>query len=263
VNLLGSLGRTARLRGRQIGEMSALLALLVRPRAYLGHPARRRIVFTLFRRQFQNTGVDSLPVTSMVAMLVGFLLVFLLPATAAREQLLPTVSQLYILVIVREIGPVMCAMILIARAGTAITARIGFLKVFREFESMHIMGIDPVALFFVPIFWAFPLAMLLLAVYFNLFALFAAYLSLSPLDPDLGAYTLLDTVIRRVDLQDMVVVFIKCTVSGFIIGLYAIYFGSRMRGTGRDVARSMHSATTRLLIGVFAVNVLISVLAYS
>ena len=263
MNPLGSLGRGVRRRGRQLGEMAALLGLLMRPRAYLGHPARRRIVFTLFRRQFKNTGVDSLIVTTMVAMLVGFLLVFLLPATAAREQLLPTFSELYILMIVREIGPVMCAMILIARAGTAITARIGFLKVFREFESMHIMGIDPVALFFVPIFWAFPLAMLLLVVYFNLFALFAAYLSLSPLDPDLGARTLLDNVIRRVDLQDMLVVFIKCVISGFIIGLYSIYFGARMRGRARDVARAMHSATTRQFIGVFGANVIISVLAYS
>lgn len=260
---LGSLGRVARLRGQQISEMSALLALLVRPRAYLGHPARRRIVLTLFRRQFKDTGVDGLLVTSMVAMLVGFLLVFMLPATSAREQLLPTFSELYILVIVREVGPVMCAMILIARAGTAVTARIGYLKVFREFETMHIMGIDPVALFFVPIFWAFPLAMLLLVVYFNLFALIAAYLSLSPLDPDLGARTLLDTVIRRIDLQDMLVVFIKCVVSGFIVGLYSIYFGSRMRGRLHDVARAMHSATTRQFIGVFAANVLISVMAYS
>lgn len=263
MSLLGSLGRGVRLRVQQIGEMSALLALLVRPRAYLGHPARRRIVSTMFRRQFKNTGVDSLMVTTMVALLVGFLLVFLLPATAAREQLLPTVSDLYILVIVREIGPVMCAMILIARAGTAITARIGFLKVFREFESLHIMGIDPVALFFVPIFWAFPLAMLLLFVYFNLFALFAAYLSLSPLETGLGARALLDTVLRRLDLQDLLVVSIKCVVSGFIIGLYAIYFGARMRGRARDVSRAMHSATTRQFIGVFGANVLISVLAYS
>lgn len=261
--MLGSVGRAVRLRVKQLSEMSALLALLVRPRAYLGHPARRRIVLTMFRRQFKNTGVDGLVVTSVVAMLVGFLLVFMLPPTSAREQLLPTFSQLYILTIVREVGPVMCAMILIARAGTAITARIGYLKIFREFESMHIMGIDPVALFFVPIFWAFPLAMLLLVVYFNLFALFAAFLTLSPLDPDLGARTLLDNVIRRVDLQDMLVVFIKCVVSGFIIGLYAIYFGARMRGRARDVALAMQSATTRQFIGVFGANVLISILAYS
>ncbi len=261
--MLGSVGRAVRLRAKQLSDMSALLALLVRPRAYIGHPARRRIVLTMFRRQFKNTAVDGLLVTSMVAMLVGILLVFLLPGTSAREQLLPTFSELYILTIVREVGPVMCAMILIARAGTAITARIGYLKIFREFESMHIMGIDPVALFFVPIFWAFPLAMLLLVVYFNLFALFAAFLSLSPLDPDLGARTLLDNVIHRIDLQDMLVVFIKCVVSGLIIGLYSIYFGARMQGRASEVARAMHSATTRQFIGVFGANVLISILAYS
>lgn len=260
---IGALGNAVRRRAERISDILALLTLLVRPRAYFGHPARRRIVYTMFRRQVRDTGVQALGVTVLVALLVGFLLVFMLPASSAREQLLPTFSDLYIVVIVREVGPVMCAMILIARAGTAITAKIGYLKIFREYESMHIMGIDPVALFFVPIFWAFPLAMLLLVVYFNLFALIAAYFSLSPLDPGFGARTLLDTVIRRIDFQDVVVVSVKCLASGFIVGLYSIYFGAQMRGRMHHVTRAMHDATTRQFIAVFAVNVIISVLAYS
>jgi phospholipid/cholesterol/gamma-HCH transport system permease protein len=260
---VGTLGRAVRRRAERAGDILALLTLLVRPRTYLGHPARRRIVYTVFRRQFRDTGVQALMVTILVALLVGFLLVFLLPASSAREQLLPTFSDLYILVIVRELGPVMCAMILIARAGTAITAKIGYLKIFREYESMHIMGIDPVALFFVPIFWAFPLAMLLLVVYFNLFALVAAYFALSPLDPGFGARTLLDTVIRRVDFQDILVVSVKCLASGFIVGLYSIYFGAQMRGRMHHVTQAMQEATTRQFIGVFTVNVIISVLVYS
>jgi len=262
MNWLGALGQATIRQAKRASDMFALLTLLVRPRAYFGHPARRRIVLTMFRRQFSETGIESLLVTIMVAMLVGFLLVFMLPSTAAREQLLPTFSELYILVIVREVAPVMCAMILIARAGTSITANIGYLKIFREFESMHIMGIDPVALFFVPIFWAFPLAMLLLVVYFNLFALIAAYFSLSPLDPGFEARTLLDTVLRRVELHDIFVVTVKCIASGLIIGLYSIYFGSRMRGQFHFVGKAMHSATTRQFIGVFAVNVIISFVAY-
>jgi len=260
---IGTLGNAVRRRVQRAGELLALLTLLVRPRAYLGHPARRRIVYTVFRRQFRDTGVQAMSVTILVALLVGFLLVFMLPATSAREQLLPTFAELYLLVIVREVGPVMCAMILIARAGTAITAKIGYLKIFREYQSMHIMGIDPVPLFFVPIFWAFPLAMLLLVVYFNLFALVAAYLSLSPLDPGLGARTLLDTLLRRADFQDALVVVLKCVVSGFIVGLYSIYFGSKMRGRLHHVTQAMHNATTRQFIGVFTVNVVISVLVYS
>jgi phospholipid/cholesterol/gamma-HCH transport system permease protein len=260
---IGALGNALRRRAKRVGDILALLTLLVRPRTYFGHPARRRIVYTVFRRQFSDTGVQALSVTILVALLVGFLLVFMLPASSAREQLLPTFSKLYVLVIVREVGPVICAMILIARAGTAITAKIGYLKIFREYESMHLMGIDPVALFFVPIFWAFPLAMLLLVVYFNLFALIAAYFSLSPLDPGFGARTLLDTVIRQVDLQDALVVLLKCLASGFIIGLYSIYFGSQMRGRLHHVTQAMHNATTRQFVGVFTVNVIISVLVFS
>ncbi|MEN8176435.1 MAG: ABC transporter permease, partial [Pseudomonadota bacterium] len=252
-----------RKRVEQAGSILALLTLLVRPRTYFGHPARRRIVYTIFRRQVEETGVQALLVTSLVAMLVGFLLVFWLPTMAAGEQLIPTFSQLYILVIIREVGPVMCAMILIARAGTAITAKIGYLKVFREFEAMHIMGIDPVGLFFAPIFWAFPLAMLLLVVYFNVFALAAAYLTLIPQAPGLGARILLDNTLQGLDMQDAVVVTLKCISSGFIIGVYSIFFGTRMHGRLHDVTYAMHRATTRQFITVFAVNVLISVLAYS
>ena len=243
-------------------EILALLKLLISARATVAHRSRRRIFHKLYRLQLFNTGVLSLYVTAVVAVVIGFLLVFQLPSFTSREQILPTFSDLYIVIVIRELAPLMCALILISRVGTAITAKIGYLKVFREFEALRTMGINPVHLFLVPVFFAFPLSMIILVMYFNFFALAAAYITLLLQDPGLGARLLLDNILQRLEPNDIVIVLIKVVVSGLIIGLYSIYYGSRMHGRLRDITSAMSKATTRQFVLVFVVNVMITVLAY-
>lgn len=263
MHYLGLIGRYTLQAINRASEILALLTLLISARVYVAHGSRRRIFYKLYRRQIYNTGVQSLGATAVVAALLGFLLVFELPAVSAGEQMLPTFTRLYIVVIVRELAPIMCALILIARAGTAITAKIGYLKVFREFETLKAMGINPVHLFLVPVFFAFPLSMLLLVVYFNFFSLAAAYLTLWVRVPGLGPGLLLNNILSQIAVNDLIVILVKALISGFVIGLYSIYFGARMQGRMRDVTAAMSSATSRQFVLVFFFNVAVSVLAYS
>ena len=73
---------------------------------------------------------------------------------------------------------------------------------------------------------------------------------------------MLDNILQRLEPNDIVIVLIKVVVSGLIIGLYSIYYGSRMHGRLRDITSAMSKATTRQFVLVFVVNVLITVLAY-
>jgi ABC-type transporter Mla maintaining outer membrane lipid asymmetry permease subunit MlaE len=81
-------------------------------------------------------------------------------------------------------------------------------------------------------------------------------------DPGLNARILLDNVLQRVALNDAVIVLVKAVVGGLIIGLYSIYYGSRMEGRLRGITSAMAKATTRQFVLVFAVNVVLTVLAY-
>lgn len=260
--MLETIGRHTLQALKRTGDILGLLALLVSTRLSMAHSSRRRIFYKLYRLQIFYTGVQGFYVVAIVATLVGSLLVFRLPAISPGEQTVSVFAELFVVVVIRELAPVMCALIAIVRSGTAVTAKIGYLKMFREFEIAKTLGIDPVHLFLVPVFFAFPISMLMMLIYFVFFSTTATFVTLWLQDPGIGAALLIDNILERVQLNDILITVIKCIVSGLIIGLYAIHYGATMEARLTQVARGMSIATTRSLVLVLFVNIMISIWAY-
>lgn len=248
---------------RHGSDFLALLSVLFRARFYVAHGSRRHIFYRLYNRQIYLTAVQGLPVNAVLAILLGIMLVFKLPSSAGGEQMVPVFSELFVVIVLRELAPVMCAILLIVRSGTAVTAKLGYLSIFREFDVLQGMGINPVNLFLVPVFFAFPVSMLLMVVYFHVCIVTSAEFTLWLLNPQFVPLSVASEVVLRLDANDVAVTLIKCLVSGFIIGLYAIRFGSCMQGHLIDVTRSISTSATRQLVVVLTANIVISLLAYS
>jgi phospholipid/cholesterol/gamma-HCH transport system permease protein len=263
LSVIGSIGRYAIQALRRGSDFLALLSVLFRARFYMAHRARRRIFYQLYNRQIYLTAVQGLPVNAVLALLLGVMLVFKLPGSASGEQLVPVFSRLFVIVVMRELAPLMCAILLLVRSGTAVTAKLGYLNIFREFDVLQGMGISPVNLFLVPVFFAFPLSMLLMVVYFHAFSLASAEFTLWLLNPHFQPLSVAWEVMAHLETNDVVITIIKCLVSGLIIGLYAIRFGAAMGGHLVDVTRSISGSATRQLVGVLTANIVISLLAYT
>lgn len=263
MRILGAIGNYT-LRSLERGsDFLALLSVLFRSRFYVAHGSRRRIFYKLYGRQIYYTAVQALPINAILATLLGVLLVFKIPITASGEQIVPVFSELFVVIVMRELAPLMCAIILIVRSGTAVTAKLGYLNIFREFEVLQGMGINPVNLFLVPVFFAFPVSMLLMIVYFHAFSMASAELTLWLLNPTIQAGTVMSEIMARVEVNDVVITVVKCVISGFIIGLYAIRFGATMGGHLTGVTRNISSSATRQLVAVLVFNVVVSLLTYS
>ncbi len=260
--MLEAIGRHVLQTLKRSGDMLGLLSLLISSRLSIAHSSRRLVFYKLYRLQIYYTGVQGFYVTAVISILIGSLLVFKLPEISPGEQTVSVFAELFVVVIIRELAPIMCALIAIVRSGTAVTAKIGYLKMSGEFDIAKTLGIDPVHLFLVPVFFAFPISMLLMLIYFLFFSMSAAFITLWLLDPGIGAALLIDNILTRVQLNEILVIVIKCVVSGLIIGLYALHYGSTIEARLTRVARGMSIATTRALVLVLFVNIIISILAY-
>jgi phospholipid/cholesterol/gamma-HCH transport system permease protein len=261
--MIGLLGRSTRLALRRGSDFLGMLALLVTARLYPAHASRRRIFHTLYRRQLYYTGVQGIWVVGAIAALFGALLAYRLPRIAPNEPIGPAFAELFITVMVRALAPLMTAIVVIARSGTAVTAKIGYLKMFREFEVLRAMGIDPVHLFLVPVFFAFPVSVLVLVVYFDVVSMAAAVVTLWVQDSGIDPAVILANVLNRLDATDLAVIVSKCLLTGLIVGIYSIYHGAHLERSLVGVARGMSVSTSRQLLLVVFAQAGVSLIAYS
>src|SRR5215217_1705358 len=121
-------------------ELNALTVAAVRD-YYRSTPKARRQTRHVITRQILFTGVDALPVVSVIALLLGIIVISQaatqLPKVGAGDML----GNIVVVVLIRELGPLLTAFVIVARSGTAITTELGNMRVGQEVTALEIMGI--------------------------------------------------------------------------------------------------------------------------
>ena len=154
LDVLGIIGRLPTGLISYIMDIVGLISVALRASRHLRNPKRRRIFRTLFTRQLYNTGVRALYINGMIAVIIGALLMSRLFDYIPKQVLAEQYGYLFVVIIFRELGPLISGIILISRSATAVTSEIGFLRMRREFQVLHGLGINPVFLFLLPVFFA-------------------------------------------------------------------------------------------------------------
>jgi phospholipid/cholesterol/gamma-HCH transport system permease protein len=154
---------------------------------------------------------------------------------------------------VREIGPLITAIVLAGVAGTAITADLGARKVREELDALQVLGVDPVKNLVVPRFLALMIVTGLFDVYALLFGIFGGMLAAAVNGQPLGPFW--DTLFANVNITDLWGSVLKTTVYGAIIAIVCCYKGMSASGGAEGVGRAVNQAvvTSILLLGLFNV----------
>src|SRR5574343_1125198 len=161
INALADLGSATRRVMAGWGYGARLLARLLT----LSVPAMRR--FGLVRDQIHFLGNYSLAIITVSGLFVGFVLGLQGYYTLQRYGSAEALGLLVALSLVRELGPVVAALLFAGRAGTSLTAEIGLMKAGEQLSAMEMMAVDPVRRILAPRFWGGVIAMPLLAAVFN------------------------------------------------------------------------------------------------
>jgi phospholipid/cholesterol/gamma-HCH transport system permease protein len=194
--------------------------------------------FPLLIQELYAVGVLSLPIiivsSLFIGMVVGLQGYNILVKFSASEEL----GQLVALSVIRELGPVVTALLFAGRAGSALTAEIGLMKTTEQLSSMEMMGVDPLWRVILPRFWAGLIALPLLAILFCAMAVFGGYLiGVQWLGVDSGAFwsNMSSSVDFRIDVLNGV---IKSVVFGFVVTWIAVYQGFATKPTPEGIGRA-------------------------
>lgn len=200
--------------------------------------------FHLTIREIYFTGVLSLIIILVSALFVGMVLGLQGYNTLQKYGSSEAIGVLVALSLVRELGPVVTALLFAGRAGTAITAEIGLMKATEQLSAMEMMAVNPIARVVAPRFWAGVISMPFLAALFSMMGVFGGYLVAVPLlGIDDGAFW--SQMQANVDFrEDIVNGVIKSMVFGVACTIIALFEGYDAPPTAEGVSR----ATTRTVV---------------
>ncbi len=237
-NYIASLGRWGIDTLQQYGKAGLLLL------RSLCHWPDIRKGFPLVAQQVYAEGVLSLLIivvsSLFIGMVVGLQGYHTLAKFGASQELGPLVA----LSVVRELGPVVTALLFAGRAGSALAAEIGLMNATEQLSSMEMMAVDPFKRVISPRLWGGFISMPLLTMIFNMTAIYGAYLvGVKWLGLDAGAFW--SNMQSSVDFHlDVVNGIIKSVVFGFVITWIAVYQGYYSAPTSAGIA----GATTRTVV---------------
>ena len=232
------IGFAVRSKLADIGHGTRLFLRLV---ALLGASFRR---FGLVRDQIHFLGNYSLAIITVSGLFVGFVLGLQGYYTLQRYGSTEALGLLVALSLVRELGPVVTALLFAGRAGTSLTAGIGLMKAGEQLSAMEMMAVDPVSRILAPRFWAGVITMPLLAAVFSAVGVIGGYVvGVLMIGIDSGAFW--SQMQSGVDVwKDVGNGVVKSIVFGFTVTFVALLQGFHAQPTPEGVSR----ATTRTVV---------------
>ncbi len=238
MNALARLGRTGLAFFERLGRGHVFLAQML-----YGLPSmllRPRLVV----QQIYSVGVLSLLIIAVSGLFVGMVLGLQGYNTLSDFGAAESLGVMVALTLVRELGPVVAALLYGGRAGSALTAEIGLMKATEQLSGMEMMAVDPVRRVIVPRFLAGMIVMPLLAAIFSAIGVYGGYfVGVGLLGVDEGAFW--SQMQANVDLhEDILNGVIKSVVFGVVVTWIAVFEGYDCVPTSEGVSR----ATTRTVV---------------
>jgi phospholipid/cholesterol/gamma-HCH transport system permease protein len=198
----------------------------------------------LIVRELYFTGVLSMIIILISGLFVGMVLGYQGYQTLKTYGSESALGVLVALSLVRELGPVMSALLFASRAGSAMTAEIGLMKATEQLSAMEMMAVDPIARVVAPRFWAGFISMPLLAAMFSAMGVYGGYLvGVVVIGVDEGSFW--SQMQSAVDFrEDIVNGIIKSVVFGIAVTWIALFEGYDAPPTAEGVS----GATTRTVV---------------
>jgi phospholipid/cholesterol/gamma-HCH transport system permease protein len=222
---------------------SVFLALLYVCR----HPGSLRRDDTLLA--MQRTGVDALPIVGLISFLLGLIIAFMSSVQLRQFGADIYVASLVSLAMTRELGPIMTAIIVAGRSGSAYAAEIGTMRISEEIDALFTMGFDPTRFLAVPKIVASLVVVPLLTLFSDVFAILGG-LVVGVLMLDLTANAYIAQTFVTLAPFDVFLGVLKSAVFAFLISWIGCFRGFRVRGGAAGVGEATTSA---VVSGIFLI----------
>lgn len=227
---------------------------LLSPKIRLG---RNAIVTQIIR-----LGVRSIGIVSLVSGAVGLILALQLAPPLDEFGQRSAVANIIAVAVLRELGPLIGAIVLTGFAGAAIAAEIGTMVVSEEVEALEAIALSPVKFLVVPRVIATVLSMAALSVLACTMSIMCA-LAASVLVLDIPLAVYIENTLQQAKLIDFVTGVVKGTVFGMLIGLIACGNGLKVRGGAAGVGKATTSTVVESVVAIVLADLLVTTIFYA
>jgi phospholipid/cholesterol/gamma-HCH transport system permease protein len=217
--------------------------------------------FKILIMQILFTFVHALGISTLLALAIGGAVNVIgvsMLSTLSQDQL---IYSLLIIIITRELGPLLTAFIVIARSATAIATEIAGMVISHEVEAYISIGIDPIEHIAVPRFLGVTISLVLLNIYFSVFGLAGSYI-VSQLFSYIPVDHYFTSILQHLNIRDIMLSLVKSTAFGAIISIVAVIKGFSVERASTEVPIAGLQAVSSAFALCIVVNVLLSALYY-
>ncbi len=228
--------------------LMSLSALLIKP---------RRLRWEDGIKQMETTGVDALPIVALISFLLGLIMAFMSSIQLRQFGANIYVASLVALAMVSELGPIMTAIIVAGRSGSAYAAEIGTMKISEEIDALRTMGFDPVQFLALPRVVASLVMVPILTLFSDLFAIAGGLVvGTGMLDLTVGGY--ISKTLETLTLFDVLWGMFKSVIFAFLVSWVGCLRGFQARGSASAVG---HASTSAVVTSIFLIILFDSVFA--
>lgn len=253
---IGYIGRKAI---DSITHLLALFAFIYRIFSQVnGRPeAGRVLVGRIIVQQLYFTAVQALPILIPIALLVGSMVIIQFAKLSGQYDF----SRISVLLIVREIGPIITALLVILRSATAVTIEVSYMRVLHELDTLEMAGMDPIRVVCVPRLVGITAAMVGLFVVFDLVSILGGY-AIVWVATDVPMSSFLYQIAKAITPADIGVGLVKAVLFGVTITVTCLYRGFEMKQQITDVPIATSRSSIECFLYCLVINVFISTVFY-
>ncbi|MDI6742601.1 MAG: MlaE family lipid ABC transporter permease subunit [Smithella sp.] len=236
-----------------IGELVVAFSRIMK------HPRTLRGKDVLF--YIQRAGVDGLPIVALIGGLLGLIIAFM-----SFLQLKMLGANIYVpalvsFAMVKELGPIMTAILVAGRSGSAFAAEIGTMMVNEEVDALQTMGFDPIRFLAAPKVLATIIVVPILTIYADFFGILGGMI-IGVTSLDLTAKTYLTQSIKTIEVFDVVASLIKAAVFAGFIAAIGCQKGFQVRSGAQDVGKFTTSAVVTAIFVIVVVDSIFAIILY-
>lgn len=208
-----------------------------------------------------DIGSRAFGIIGLITFLVGLTVAF-----QSAHQLQQFGAAIYVanltgVSMLREMGPLMCAILVAGRSGSSIAAEIATMQVSEEIDALKVMGVDPVDFLAVPRVLAITFMVPLLTVLADLLGVLGGII-VGVFYLDIAPVAFLNQMLESLGAWDLISGLIKSVVFAFGIGLIGLYYGFKVRGGASEVGRTTTASVVASIFFIIVADCVFSVLFY-
>jgi phospholipid/cholesterol/gamma-HCH transport system permease protein len=261
MNWLARLGEQALVKVRTQTYLASVIWGVLREAVRRG--SWPRTVRNVLARQILFTGIEASRFISLLAFMVGISVVVQTQVWLAKVGQTALLGPILVMVVVREVGPLLVNFVVIGRSGTAMATELGNMRISGEVHTLDAQGLDPFTYLVIPRVLGAALSVFCLTVVFIVVSFVSGYLSGLLLGANPGNIRLFaSSVFRAVTPADVVNLIAKTFIPGLMTGAICCTEGLSVGTAVTEVPQATTRAVVRSVAALFIISALVSLLTY-